>query len=224
MNDSTRPQEATDDGRTDDDHHAVPHGEAPGDHAREQASVLVMRERGPPRVAVYDDARTDEWIEADADAAVEPELMTDGGTETETTRERAERAVSAYGVLLKPTGQSTGGKMLHATRECQRIQQATNIRTISHAGELPLTVGGLCSECVHLDAAEAGEIDIDATARERLMADGGSPGSFLAAADDDLVEAETASRDGDEAEAREAIRRARQRIQAAMTTDGRPDA
>lgn len=69
VNDSAR--KGTDDGRPDDDRHSVPHGEAPGDHAREQAKFLVMRERGPTRVAVYDDAKTDEWVEADAQTAVE---------------------------------------------------------------------------------------------------------------------------------------------------------
>lgn len=55
----------------DDIRNPVPQGEAPGDDARAEASVLVMSKRGPTKLAVYEDADTDRWIEAHADSVVE---------------------------------------------------------------------------------------------------------------------------------------------------------
>jgi len=55
----------------DDDDRAVPHGEAPGDDARQNAQMLIMSKGGPERVAIYRDANTDEWIEAPAEDVVE---------------------------------------------------------------------------------------------------------------------------------------------------------
>lgn len=55
----------------DDDDRHVDFGDAPGDEARAEASMLVMQKYGPPKLAVYVDSNTDEWVECAEDVAVE---------------------------------------------------------------------------------------------------------------------------------------------------------
>jgi hypothetical protein len=53
---------------------SVPHGDAPGDHAREGATVVRIRTTDYHRIAVFcdgDEEEPQEWLEIDESAAME---------------------------------------------------------------------------------------------------------------------------------------------------------
>jgi hypothetical protein len=55
---------------------SVPHGDAPGDHAREGATVVRIKTEDYHKVAVFcdgEDERPQEWLEIDESAAMEIE-------------------------------------------------------------------------------------------------------------------------------------------------------